>query len=29
MVTTVDTSGSRQTLSWAQLRERGIEYYKK
>ena len=29
MITTVDRSGSRQTLSWAQLRERGIEYYKK
>src|SRR5690349_13833904 len=29
MITTVDTCGSRQTLSWSQLRERGIEYYKK
>ena len=29
MITTVDPKGSRQTLSWAQLRERGIEYYKK
>ena len=29
MITTIDSSGSRQTLSWSQLRERGIEFYKK
>ncbi len=29
MITTVDSSSSRQTLSWSQLRERGIEFYKK
>jgi ech hydrogenase subunit E len=29
MITTVDQRGSRQTWSWKQLREHGIEYYKK
>jgi ech hydrogenase subunit E len=28
MITTVDRNGGRQTWSWQQLRERGIEYYK-
>jgi ech hydrogenase subunit E len=29
IITTVNSTGTRQTLSWKQLRERGIEYYKK
>ena len=29
MITTIDSRGSRLTFSWKQLRERGIEYYKK
>jgi ech hydrogenase subunit E len=28
MITTVDSSGSRQAFSWTQLREHGIEYYR-
>jgi len=29
LVTTVGTSGDRKTWSWKQLREYGIEYYKR